>query len=187
VPEESGDGRPVVHWPVAESTDAVTVASGLPVVVVPDHRRSVTSPASPVAVPAVPEKVGVVSLVALPFGGELTATAGGVVSIVNVRGALSSLFPAASDCSALAVYVPSASAAGWPAHTPVAGFTGAENAECGLPDASVPTLITTVTAPASPVAVPAVPEKVGVESLVTLPAAGELSTTTGGVMSMVHV
>src|SRR5437588_563466 len=65
---------------------------------------------SPPAVPAPPPKVGAVLAVAEPSAGWLRVTAGGVVSTVKVAAPLRPVLPAASDCCACAVYVPSASA-----------------------------------------------------------------------------
>src|SRR5205085_9922627 len=65
---------------------------------------------SPAAVPAAPRKPGVPLLVTAPLLGAVRVTAGGVVSTVKVAALLSPVLPAASDCCACAVYVPSASA-----------------------------------------------------------------------------
>ena len=53
----------------------------------------------------------------------------------------------------------------------------------GDPDALLPEYTFTVTVERSPLSVPPVPRKVGVESLVAAPAAGLVSVTTGGVAS----
>jgi len=66
-------------------------------------------PASPAAVPAEPEKVGVVSLVALPSAGAVSVTAGRERSIVQlcVAGVPSTL-PAASTARTANVCAPGA-------------------------------------------------------------------------------
>ena len=53
--------------------------------------------------PAVPVKVGVVLLVAVPFVGAVIATVGAVVSITNVFGVLVPMLPRESVCVACAV------------------------------------------------------------------------------------
>src|SRR5579884_3989220 len=65
---------------------------------------------SPAAVPAAPPRAGVVLFVNVPLTGAVKVTAGGVVSMVNVLGALVPTMPALFACCATAVYVPCASA-----------------------------------------------------------------------------
>jgi hypothetical protein len=58
---------------------------------------TVTDDESPGAMPAVPEKVGVVSFVALLLTGDASDTTGGVPSTVNVFAELDPVLPALSD------------------------------------------------------------------------------------------
>ena len=64
---------------------------------------TVTLVESPLPIPAVPWKVGVVLLVEPPLAGLVSVTVGATVSIVNVRVLLDPVFPAESDCCACAV------------------------------------------------------------------------------------
>jgi len=65
---------------------------------------------SPTAVPMVPLNAGFGAFVEVPSAGAERATAGAIVSSLNVIGWLRPTFPAWSACSAWPVYVPSPSA-----------------------------------------------------------------------------
>jgi hypothetical protein len=91
---------------------------GVPVGVGPDQTLTVTAALSPGAVPAVPANDGVGFPLELPSAGDVRTIAGPVVSMTNVTGALWPRFPARSDCSACAVYVPSWSAAALTEYAP---------------------------------------------------------------------
>jgi hypothetical protein len=65
--------------------------------------------------------------VKLPFAGLDSEITGGVVSIVNVFAELNPVFPARSDCSAWAVYVPSDSEAEACTEYEPLDCTGADN------------------------------------------------------------
>src|SRR5206468_1077594 len=81
--------------------------------------RARTVALSPARMPAVPLKVGVVSLVELPLAGVTRLTTGAVVSTTNVLSVLVPVLPAASDWEARAVYVPSGRAAESTVYAPV--------------------------------------------------------------------
>ena len=88
------------------------VAERICTTVAPCFTTTVTDAESPAAVPAVPEMVRELSLVVDPSTGLMTATPEGpAVSTVKVFAADVVEFPAASDCDASTVYVPSASGA----------------------------------------------------------------------------
>ena len=120
------------------------------------------------------------------LAGVASVTAGGTVSIVKVLGALFPALPAASDCVACTVYVPSVRAL--------------EGATDQLPLVAVPVRVSTggaetldpaytliVTLGESPGTVPAVPEKLGLLLFVVLPLVGWLTVMIGAVVSTVNV
>jgi hypothetical protein len=81
----------------------------VPDAVVPLYTFTATSEESPGASPAVPAKVGNTVAMTAPSAGVARVTTGGVVSgevTVNVLVELVPTLPAASACSARAVYVP---------------------------------------------------------------------------------
>src|SRR5207244_8622307 len=133
---------------------------------------------SPLAVPAVPENVGVATLIEDPFDGAASETTGNAVSTVNVLAELRPRLPSESDCWAWAVYVPSLSVgeAGTDQAPPLAVVL---TVSTGEPDAEEPLYTLTVTVGRSPPAVPADPEKVGVPVLIDVPLRGALRGTAG--------
>jgi len=82
-------------------------------------------------------KVGVVAVDELPLAGAVIVTAGAVVSIRNVRGALVPTLPAWSACDACTVYVPSPMFAGAVANAPAE--SAAVSVSIGEPEADDPT------------------------------------------------
>ncbi len=82
---------------------AVSVAFSSPVTPVPAYTLTVTALPSPVAVPAVPENVGVVSLVDDPPAGLVSDTCGALLSTVKLFAELVPVLPALSLWLACAV------------------------------------------------------------------------------------
>jgi hypothetical protein len=87
----------------------------------------------------------------------------------------------ASDCSARTEYVPLARGDGTADHDPLEALVLSVCTRA--PDATRPSQIFTVIVGRSPLAVPAAPEIVGVESRVELPSAGLVILGAGGVVS----
>src|SRR5687767_15817453 len=107
------------------------------------------------------------------------AGGGGPATTVNVLALLAPRCPAASACSARAVYVPSPSPGlASTAYAPLAPRFAASVCTGGL-EVSEPACTFTVTVVESPPTVPATPLKDGVVSVVELPWAGVVSVTTG--------
>src|SRR5215218_4920958 len=96
----------------------------------------------------------------LPWAGSLSVTAGAVASTRKVTSVLLPTLPASLDCSARAVYVPSASGvAGWtdqPAPERVVSST-----RTGSPVGDAPAHSLTWIVSESPLTVPPAPEKTG--------------------------
>jgi hypothetical protein len=67
---------------------------------------TITADPSPVAVPAAPLNVGLVFVVEVPVGGDVSETPGGVVSTVHAAEATALVFPAASVARASKVWLP---------------------------------------------------------------------------------
>jgi hypothetical protein len=124
-------------------------------------------------------------LLLAPVGPEVNVTAGGVVSIVKVWGALVPMLLAASVCCACAVYVPSARVEAVVVQEP-SDCTLAVSDCTGLPVAALPAKTFTVTFESADAA-SALPLTVGVASFAELPAAGFATVTVGGVVSTVKV
>src|SRR5215203_4924551 len=125
-------------------------------------------------------------LVVAPSAGCDNVTAGDAVSTVNVEAKLVPVLPAASCCSATAVYWPSGSAA--PACTDqLAPLRDAVSVCSGDPDADGPAYTRTATTAPSPGAAPAAPENAGRESFVAVPAAGCDRVTPGAAVSTENV
>jgi hypothetical protein len=82
---------------------AVSVCRGVPEAVEPAYTLTVIVGESPAAVPATPENVVVLWVVAEPFAGLTKVTSGAVVSIVKVLVALVPVLAAASLWLAWAV------------------------------------------------------------------------------------
>ena len=108
-----------------------------------------------------------------------------MVLIVKVLGVLMPVLPALSDCSACAVYVPSAS--GWFGATDQRPPETVAVSVCtGEPEVLVPANTLTVIIDESPGAVPAAPENAGLLLFVVLPLTGLVNVTAGATVSTVH-
>jgi hypothetical protein len=97
VPSASAVVASTLYAPFSALRDAVSVCTGVPAAAEPMYTDTVTDDESPGAMPAVPEKVGVVSFVALLLTGDASDTTGGVPSTVNVFAELDPVLPALSD------------------------------------------------------------------------------------------
>jgi hypothetical protein len=181
----------VTVWePLARAPDAGTdhdvperVALSVWTVVAPCLTTTLTVLESPAALPAVPEKVGVALLVDDPLTGLRTATpTGATESIENVTTELVPVFVAASVCDAVTVYVPSESEL--PAVTVQAV---PERVADSVWTVDTPCFTTTLTVAESPAAFPAVPVKLGVESLMVELSAGAVIVTVGPTDEIVNV
>ena len=181
VPGASADAS-TEYEPPAER-DALTDCTWVPLTLDPEKTRTVTKDESPVSAPADPANVGVASVdgVATALNDTTGAVTSAVPVIVNVNAALRPTFPAASDCSVRAVYVPGASADASTEYEPPAereALTDCTN----VPLTVEPENTRTVTKDESPVSVPADPANVGVVSADGVATA--LNDTTGAVTSL---
>jgi hypothetical protein len=140
---------------------------------------------SPLAVPAAPENLGSWQANVLPLAGLVIVTAGALALIRKVLGLLTAVFPALSDCCAWAVYVPSAN--GWDGATDQpAPDAVVVSVSTGTPERLEPRNRLIVIVGKSPLAVPAVPENVGLLLFVAVPVAGLVNPTAGGTVSTVQ-
>src|SRR5918998_257113 len=142
------------------------VPSGCTVVVPTTAPSTVTSTVAPGS--PVPVTVGVVSEIVDPFAGlSTTGASGAAVSTVNVTVSdAGDVLPAGSVCVAVTVWSPSASGV-------VTSRLQVPSGATVVVPTTVPSMVTSTVAPGSPV-----PVIVGVESAVTSPSAGDV--TTGG-------
>ena len=104
---------------------------------------------------------------------------------MKVFAALRPLLPAASSWRALAVYVPSASAAAVTDQAPPE--SGATSVWSGVPEADEPLKISTLTVASSPGAAPPPPLISGVADASSAPEAGNASDTVGAAASTLKV